>query len=122
MQVDNRVDAVAGQRVDGTVEMAEAIGLELERSSVVLEMLVANGNSREVHPSLAEEGSVRLIEEPGEESLEETLGPVVADRPPYLPPHQRLVRRISGDEVLHVQPTTEADAAKEQRLAVRAEE
>jgi len=122
VQVDNREDAVAPERLDGPVKVAEAIGLDLERSRVVLEMLVANGDSCKVQPDLAEERRVGLIEEPGEETLEETLGPVVADRAPHLTPHQRLVRRISGDEVLHVQPTTQADAAKEQRLAVRGEE
>jgi hypothetical protein len=47
--------------------------------------------------------------------------PVVANRSPHFAPHQRLVRRVAGDEVLHVEPTTEANAAQQQRLAVRSE-
>src|SRR5215212_9489730 len=122
VQVDDRVDAMPRQRLDGSVEVAESIGLDLERSRVILEVLVPDGDSREVQTGLAEKYRVRLIEEPAEEALEEALGSVVADRPPYLSPHQRLVRRVPGDEVLHVQPTAETDAAKEQRLAVRTEE
>ena len=69
--------------------MAEAIGLDLERSRVVLEVLVAHGDSGEVEPGLAEERRVRLVEEPGEQALEEPLGPVVADA------RSRTSRRIS---------------------------
>ena len=75
---------MAGERFDGPVEVAEAIGLDLERSRVVLEVLVADGDARQVQPGLAQERGVRLVEEPGEQPLEETLGPVVADGPPYL--------------------------------------
>ena len=86
MQVDDRVDAVAGERIDGPVEVAEAIGLDLEWSGVVFKMLVADGDSRKVQSGRAEERRVRLVEEPGEQALEETLGPVVADCPAYLAP------------------------------------
>ena len=70
------------QRLDGSVEVAESIALDLERSRVVLEVLVADGDSRKVQPGLAEERRIRLIEEPGEEAFEETLRPVVADCSP----------------------------------------
>ena len=52
VQVDDRVDAVSGERVDGPVEVAEAVGLDLERSGVVLEVLVADGDPGQVEPGL----------------------------------------------------------------------
>src|SRR5215212_11192857 len=122
VQVDDRVDALAAECINGAVEVAEAVGLDLERSRVVLEVLVSDGDSRKIQPGIAEEHCVPLIEEPGEEPLEEALGPVITDRSPYLPPHQRLVRRVAGDEVLHVEPAAETDPTKPQRPTVGAEE
>src|ERR671912_2193951 len=113
---------MARQRLDRPVEVAEAIRLDLQRSRVVLQVLVADGDSREVHPGVPEKRRIRLVEEPGEQALEDPLGPIVADGPPYFAPHQRLVGGVAGDEVLHVEPAAEIDAAKQQRLAVGAEE
>src|SRR5829696_10288510 len=110
------------ERLDGPVKVAEAAGLDLERSRVILEVLVADGDSRKVQPGLAEERRIRLIEEPGKQALEETLGPVVADRLPYLAPHQRLVRRVTRDEVFHIEPAAETDPTKPQRQTVGPEE
>ena len=122
VQVDDRVDAVPAERLDGPVEVTEPVALDLERPGVVLEMLVAHGDPGQVEPGLLEERRVRLAEELGEQAVEEPVRPVVADHLADLPPHQRLVGGVPGDEVLHVEPAAEAHPAQQQRLAVGAEE
>src|SRR4029450_13153730 len=118
----DRVDAASGEHLDGPIEVTETFGLDLERPRVVLEVLVPDGDPGEVESGPAEKRRVRLVEEPGEQALEEPVGPVIADDRTDLAPHQGLVGRVPGDEVLHVEPATEAHAAKEQGLAVWADE
>ena len=122
VQVDDRVDAVGGQQVDHAVEVAEAVRLDLERRRVVLEVLVADGDPDEVEAGLGQERRVRLVEEAGEQALEERGRPVGADDLRHLGPHQRLVGRVAGDEVLHVQPAAQADPAQQQGLPVGPDE
>jgi hypothetical protein len=122
VQVDDRRDAVRPEGGDRPVEVAEAVLGHLERAHVVLEVAVVEGDPHRVETDLGQEGGVGLTEEAGEEPLEEELVAVVADRLADGRAHHRLVRRVAGDEVLHVEPAAEAHPPHAERLAVDVEQ
>src|SRR5689334_1049739 len=122
VQVDHGHQAVPGAGVDHAVQLAEAVVDELERAGVVLEVPVVDRNADAVHAQPGQKLRVVLAEERREQAVEEQLVPVPAENLADGAAHQRLVRRVAGDEVLHVHPAAETDAPQPDRYAVPVDE
>src|SRR6185437_14669215 len=102
--------------------LAEAVADELERAGVVLEVPVVDRNADAVHAQPGQQLRVILAEERGEQAVEEQLVPVLAENRADGAAHQRLIRRVAGDEVLHVHPAAEAGTPQPDRHAVPVDE
>nr|WP_234314546.1 hypothetical protein [Streptomyces sp. NRRL F-5135] len=118
VQVDDGVDAVPCAQIDHSVELCEALLADLERAGVVLEVAVVDRQAQAVDVLGGEQRGVGLVEEGRQEPVEEQAVAAVTDHLPYGGTHRGLIARIAGDEVLHVHPAAEADAAEPDRGAV----
>ena len=110
VQIQDRVDAVPGAGIHHAVEPADTLLPDLERRIVVLEVPVVERNPDRIYPEVTEEGRVPVGEEHREESVEEPLVALVAERPAQRAALLGLRPRIAGDEVLHVHPAAQTEA------------
>jgi hypothetical protein len=122
VQVDHAHQAVPGAGVDHPVQLPEALTDELERPSVALEVPVVDGDAHAVHAEPGQQLRVLVTEERREQAVEEQLVPVAAENLADRAAHEGLVRRVAGDEVLHVHPATQAHAPQPDRDAVPVDE
>ena len=122
VQVDDGVQAVARARVDHPVELVEPALDQLERTRVALEVPVVDRDAHAVHPGVGEELRVGVAEEHGEQSVEERVVEILSEHRQHVMAHERLVRGIAGDEVLHVHPAAEADAPQPHLVTVAVEQ
>ena len=118
VQVDDGPQAVAGAQLDRPVEVAEAGLVDHEGRAVVLQVAVVDGQPDQVEPERGEPGGVLLVEERGQELLEQQLTALGAEHGRKGGPLRRLVGGESGDEVLHVHPPAEAHAPEHHRPPV----
>ena len=110
VEVDDRVEPVARGALDRTIEEREAFLAQLERTHVVLEVVVVHRQPHEVHAERCQKCGVGVRVEHVEEPVEETRVRLVAERAAKRVAVERLRRREPGDEVLHVHPAAEPDA------------
>jgi hypothetical protein len=112
VQVDDRVEAFVGTQLHGPVEVSEALLADRGGCIVVLEMPVVDRDADRVHAQAAQERRIVPLEEDLEEALEEGFREAIAEDRADGGPVVLLARGIAGDEVLHVQPAAQADAAQ----------
>jgi hypothetical protein len=110
VQVDDRVQAVAGQGVDHPVEPGEAGLLQLKRRGVVLEVAVVDRDAYAVEPDFGEQRGVGVGEEAVEELGEERLVRLLPHGLAHQPTDAGLGAGVAGDEVLHVHPAAQPEA------------
>ena len=118
VQVDHAVDAVLGAQAHDAVEALEALLAQLERTLVALEVAVVDGDPHAVDAEVGEQPRVALLEEAREQAIEEARRALGPEHRRDGGPHLALRRRIAGDEVLHVHPAAESDAAQNDAAAL----
>ena len=121
VQIDDRIDAMRSTGGDGAVQMAEAVLDDFERSGVGLNVTVVDRDPDGVEPELCQEQSVGVGEEGGQQAIEEQVILVRTEHVQHRGPHHRLVRRIPGDEVFHVEPAAQAHSLEADRIAAPVE-
>lgn len=112
VQVDHAVDAVLGAQAHDAVEALEALLAQLERALVALEVAVVDGDPHAVDAEVGEQPRVAVLEEAREQAIEEARGALGPEHCGDRGAHLALRRRIASDEVLHVHPAAESDAAQ----------
>ncbi len=116
VQVEDRVDAVPRAYVHDGVQKSEALLADLERCIIALEVAVVERDPHGVQAEALQERRIAIGEEHREEPVEEACVPLVAEDAAQRPTHLRLGSGVPGDEVLHVHPAAEAEAAQHDRI------
>ena len=96
VEVDHGVDAIASARVDHPVQVAKAVRLDLERTVVVLEVPVVDGQPDAVQARVGEQADIGLGEERGQQPLEEHVVQVLAEDVAHGSAHERFIRGVAG--------------------------
>jgi len=113
VQVEHAVQAGVPARPHRTVQPLETFREQLERCRVAFEVLLVDRQPHARHAQRRQQPRVLHIEERVQQAVEEPLRPLVAQHTGDGLPHRALVGGIAGDEVLHVHPAADPDAAQQ---------
>ena len=117
VQVNDGVDFVSGAQVNDAVEVREAALFDDEGVHIVFEVAIVDRDAYQVEAQRLDVLCVRLGEEVFEEAVEEELILRGAEDVAEGFALGFLVGGVAGDEVFHVHPAAEAEAAEDDRGA-----
>jgi hypothetical protein len=117
MQVDDRVDAVNGADIDDAIEISQTRFANRHRRHVVFKMAVVHGEPYKVQAKGTNKRGIAGAEETLKEAIEESLVTLRSEHRMKRLTHSFFVRGIAHDEVFHVHPPAQSEAAQHDRFA-----